>query len=151
MNVVRLSATVDVPVASAFAYVDDHTRVQEWVYGFRKFVPLTEQTNGVGAVYDAEIKAGARLPARVEVIEHVPNELIAMQSIHGIESRFRLTFRAVDDTTTELSSEVHYAFPGGMAGRAMEKLVAPLVHVATRYVEHTIKVKAEEAHARGEV
>lgn len=118
MAEVHLSLGCDAPAEVAFAYLNDHRRTPEWMYGLKRYMPVTEQTHGVGATFDATVRVGATLHTRLEVVEWEQNRRLARN--HAADR---------------------------LAGRALEKVVEPVVAVALRHVERTIRENVEAQHA----
>lgn len=148
MGHVRITTTCHAPSDVAFAYLDDYRNVREWMYGIKSFEPAGELHQGLGAVFDATVRIGAILHTKVEVTEWEQDRAIVLTAIEGFPVAAGIRLHPVDPEHTELSAEVDYHFPGGMAGRALEKVVEPFVSTAARYVEHTITRNVEVVHAQ---
>ena len=145
---VRASAVGDVPVEAAFRYVDDYRNVPSWMYGISKFEPSGSQITGVGAVFEATIKLGpATLNTTVECTRWEENRLIALTSIKGFKNTSTWEFAAHGDDQVELTAVVDYELPGGLAGRALGKMIEPFVSIAVSHTERTLRQRMEEHHA----
>lgn len=147
MAEVHLSLGCDAPAEVAFAYLNDHRRTPEWMYGLKRYVPVTEQTHGVGATFDATVRVGATLHTRLEVVEWEQNRRLRLASVDGFDVSLDGQVHALDADRCRIESSVEYHFPGGLAGRALEKVVEPVVAVALRHVERTIRENVEAQHA----
>lgn len=145
MGQINISATAAVPLSVAFAYVDDHRNVPEWMFGISKFAPLTAQESGLGAEYDTVMNLGPKaLRSKVRVTDWAEDTVIELTSYEGMVNSSRWEFRAVDDEHTELTVDFRYEFGGGLAGKALAKIVEPLVGEAMRQTEKNLRTKAEE-------
>lgn len=145
MGQINISATAAVPLSVAFAYVDDYRYVPEWMFGISKFSPITAQESGLGAEYDTVMNLGPKaLRSKVRVTDWAEDTVIELTSYEGMVNSSRWEFRAVDDAHTELTVDFRYEFGGGLAGKALAKIVEPLVGEAMRQTEKDLRAKAEE-------
>ncbi|MGH3433508.1 MAG: SRPBCC family protein [Thermocrispum sp.] len=146
------TSTANAPVSLMFEYMDDYRMVPKWMFGLSRMEPLSEQTSGVGAVYDGSMKLGPKtLHSTVEVTRWERDEAIAMSSVKGFVNRSTWVFEAVDDEHTRLRVDFVYELPCGLAGRALGKVIEPFVAVAIRHTESQLREQVERLHAeRGE-
>ena len=152
MGDITHSATAAVPVETAFEYVDNHRNVPKWMFGVSKFDPVGELDHGLGAVFDTSITLGPKtLHIRTEVTEHEENRLIALTSRKGLESTVNLRFEPVDASTTKLTMSIGYKLPGGIAGKALGKVIDAFVGPGLRYTEKHLRHEIEEFGAAGGV
>lgn len=141
---VRHSAVADIPVATAFSYVDDHRHVPDWMFGVTRFEPVGKQLNGLGAVYDTTMRIGPKnLDSRLEVVEWEHHRKIALESVAGMRTASSWTFDEVGGGT-RLTVDFGYELPGGLAGRALAMLIEPLVGTAIRQTEHSLRTHLGE-------
>ncbi|UDY24417.1 SRPBCC family protein [Nocardioides sp. Kera G14] len=143
MPTIHVSTHCDAPVEQVFEYAADHTRVPEWFYGLTSWKPLTEQTRGIGARFEGTVHLGATLRSTVEAVDFVENELIAITSVKGFPNASRWQFTP-SEGGTRVDCELTYDFPGGLAGKALAKVVEPFVKIA---VAHATKEFTERAAA----
>ncbi len=143
MPTIHVTTECAAPVEQVFAYISDYRTTPDWFYGVKSWEPLTEETRGVGAQFEAAVHLGLTIRSTVELQEYVENELMVITSIAGFPNRSRWQFRSADaaDATT-VDCEFSYDFPGGLAGKAMAKVVEPVVKIA---VAHTTKEFARRA------
>jgi len=141
---VRHKAVAVVPVDLAFAHIDDYRNVPDWMFGISRFDPIGDLDQGLGARYDAAMQIGPKaLRSTVEITEWEQDRLITLTSVAGFGNRSSWMFTPVDDDRTELSVDFGYELPGGLAGRAMGKLIEPFVVTAIRQTEASLRRQIE--------
>jgi len=128
--VVEHSVEIAAPVAEVFAYVDDSTQTQKWMYGLEKIEPVGDQLRGVGAEYDGVMKVGVSLTSRIRCTVWEEDARIEFTSVQGIRNTQRWTFVALDDQRTRVDALISYTLPGGPVGKTMAAAIKPLVGVA---------------------
>ena len=153
MGLVRISAVAQTPIDAAFEFVDDYRNVPRWMFGVTKFDPIGEQLSGLGAEFDAVIQLGPKaIRTKIRVTEWERDAVITLSSYEGLSNSSDLRFRAIDAEHTELTVIFGYEFPGGLAGKALAKVVEPAIHIAVRQTEQNLRKAVEEHHrnsARG--
>jgi uncharacterized membrane protein len=132
------------PRAKVFAYVDDYRNVPDWLYGISKFVPTTEKDRGFGAIFEGSINLGATLHSTIEVVAYDEGTMFEFDSIKGFKNSSKWTFEDVDANTTRIIADVSYELPGGIAGKALGKVIEPFVKIA---VKHSSDALAKHAAA----
>ncbi len=132
------------PVEQVFAYVADYRNVPQWLYGISAFQPTTEVDYGLGAVFDGSMNLGAKLHSTIEVTGFEEGKTIEMDSIKGFKNTSRWTFEKVGASATRISADVSYTLPGGIAGKALGKVIEPFVKIA---VNHSSAALAKHAAA----
>jgi uncharacterized membrane protein len=148
----RVEHTIEVaaPVEVAFEYVDDYRNVPKWFFGVSKFVPVGERDRGLGAVFDMAITLGPKtLHIRSEVVEYEENRIIASKSIRGLESTMTFGFEPESDKVAKLSAELTYKVPGGMAGRALGRILDFFISPGVRYTESQVRSRIEAFYSAG--
>ncbi len=145
MGRIRISAVAEAPVEVGFAYVDDYRTVPRWMFGVTEFTPLGERENGLGAEYAAAMVLGPKtLRSKVRVTEWKRDELITLESFEGIRNASTWRFTKVDDEHAELSVEFDYDLGGGIAGKALAKIVEPLMQTAVAQTEKDLRGQVEQ-------
>ncbi len=137
-NVVEHSVEIDAPVSTVFAYVDDFTHTQDWMYGLTRIDPVTEQLTGVGAQYDGTMKVGVPLRSRIECTAWERDRLIELTSVKGIQNTQRWSFTDLGGTRTRVDAWISYTLPGGPAGKAIAGAVKPVVGIAVRHTSEAL-------------
>lgn len=142
------ASTAKAPVGVVFAYVDDHRTVPDWMFGLSRLEPVGEKDHGLGAVFDGSMKLGPKtLHSTVEVTEWEQDKVIGMKSVKGFVNWSTWRFNPVDDESTELAVDFTYELPGGMAGRALGKVIEPFVSIAIKHTEQTLRTNVERLYA----
>ncbi|MFC9553205.1 SRPBCC family protein [Rhodococcus sp. NPDC056960] len=143
------SAIAGAPVEVAFDYVDDYHHVPSWLFGITRFDPIGEPDRGLGAVYDAAMKIGPKtLGSVVKVTGWERNALIELESVDGLYTQSRWQFEAVGAAETRLTVDFLYDLPGGLAGKALGRIIEPFVAQAIRHTEATLRRQMEEGAGR---
>ncbi|WP_440712583.1 SRPBCC family protein [Gordonia sp. FQ] len=145
MGEVSHSAVVKAPRETVFAYVNDYQNVPDYFFGISKFRPVTDQTEGLGAVFDTAIKIGPKeLKSQTKCTEWVENELISLESVSGLSSATRWSFSDGDEEgTTKLDVVFRYSLPGGLAGKILSPLMGPFADQAVKHTEKVVREKTE--------
>ncbi|GAA1481397.1 SRPBCC family protein [Gordonia sinesedis] len=150
MKVITHQGDVDAPCDRAFAYVADYRTVPRWFFAVRRFDPLSEQTEGVGATFAAEMTIGPKtMKSTVQITEWVENERIRLESIDGMVTDSTWSFRDNGHGGTVLDVRFGYALPGGLAGRALAAIVEPVVGQAVRHTESTLREQVLASRSLG--
>ncbi|WP_235681298.1 SRPBCC family protein [Tomitella gaofuii] len=145
MGQISIKAVAAAPLAVGFAYVDDHRTVPQWMFGVTEFTPLGEQEHGLGAEYAATMVLGPKtLRSKVRVTEWEQDALITLESYEGIRNSSSWRFTPVDDGHAELSVVFTYDFGGGLAGKALAKIVEPFVQAAVAQTEKDLRRLVEQ-------
>jgi uncharacterized membrane protein len=145
-NTVNVETELNVPADVAFAYISDYTKTADWLYGLTEFTPLTEQTRGVGAKFDGTLKLGAKLQSLLETVEFEEGRLMKLESYKGIKNASRWEVVPTGDSSCTVKATWDYDLGGGIAGKALGKVVEPLVSMAAKHSTEQLK-KAVEAQA----
>ena len=152
MGDITHSATAAVPVDVAFAYVDNYRNVPKWMFGVSKFEPVGELDQGLGAVFNTSITLGpTTLHIRTEVTEFEQDRLIALTSRKGLESTVNLQFAPDGESKTTLTMSIGYKLPGGIAGKALGKIIDAFVGPGLRYTESHLRREIEHFGQSGSV
>ncbi|WP_420750183.1 SRPBCC family protein [Rhodococcus sp. O3] len=138
---VQHSAVAAVPLDIAFAYVDDHRTVPEWMFGVSRFEPVGAQVSGLGAVFDAAMQIGPKsLDTRLEIVEWERDRIIVLESVAGFRTSSSWTFTDLGGSS-RLDVDFGYELPGGLAGRALGMLIEPVVGTAVRQTEQALRTR----------
>lgn len=144
MGVVRHSSEVKATRERAFAYVNDHRHVPDWMFGVKKFEPVSETTYGLGATFDVVMNVGPKaLKATLEVTEFVENEIVRLESINGFSAATVWRFADSGDGTA-VEAELSYDLPGGIAGRALGAIIEPVVGQAVRHTDSALRSQLDK-------
>jgi uncharacterized membrane protein len=133
---IHVTAECAAPVEQVFDYIADYRTTPDWFYGVKSWEPVTEETRGVGARFEAAVSLGLTIRSTVELQEYVENELMVINAVEGFPNRSRWRFSPSatgGPGTTTVQCEFSYEFPGGIAGKAMAKVVEPVVKIAVAH------------------
>lgn len=145
---IRHAGEAAAPIEVVFAYIDDHTTVPEWMFGVSEFTPVGEFTEGIGAQFDSIMKVGpAAFESRLEVTEWVENEVITLSSLSGTSTISTWRFVSKGEAVTELNVDFAYNLGGGLAGKALNRLVEPFMGTAVRTTEESLRRNVEKIYA----
>ncbi|MFG1793566.1 SRPBCC family protein [Nocardia sp. NPDC049149] len=144
MGHVEHSATCKAPVGFVFGYVEDYRNVPDWMFGVRHFTPVGEQTSGIGSVFDTALHLGpTTLKLRADTVEWVDGERVTMRAIKGIEGTIRWDFAPVGAETTKVTATADYRVPGGLAGKALDRVIQAFIGPAIRHTEKGLRERIE--------
>ena len=135
------------PVEVAFAYVDDYRNATDWMFGLAEFEPVGEQFQGLGAEFDGlfQIKP-VKLHSTIRVTEWKENELIAFESIKGFRNWSSWRFIAEGPSRTKIAVKFSYELPGGLAGKALGRVLEPIVMLSLRHSDENLRREIEARH-----
>ncbi len=103
-------------------YVDQIARWPEWYTGMESATSVDEmQTTGshVDVIYKA---GGMTFDMTVDVLDHVPNQLVVHQ-LGGMVSGTNTWTTSPDTGGTTVIAHFEYEIPGGVLGRIADKLI----------------------------
>lgn len=139
---VRFSTECDAPADVTFDYVADHRNVTEYWHGMTSYVPVGAQDTGMGAVFDAVSKLGpSSLRSQIQIVEYEPASRLVFRSVSGTRSTTEYDFAPIGAGRCRIDFMIEFDLPDGIAGRAIEKSLAPFVSAAAK--------KTAEGIARG--
>lgn len=144
---VEESVEIAAPVGAVFAYVDDVSNTQDWMYGLHRIEPVGDQLRGVGAQYDGVMKLGVSLTSRIRCTAWEQDRLIEFTSVKGIRNTQSWTFRPLESGGTRVDVRISYTLPGGPAGAAMAAAMKPFVGVAIRHTSESLVRNVERRAA----
>lgn len=119
----RHSVVIDRPVHEVYAYVADGTTARMWRASVKDIKLVAGTPATVGARYEQGMKGpGGRIPADYEIVEAVPDRLLAFQVVAGpARPRGRYEFETANGGT-----RVTFALDWEPKG-IKERLMAPMV------------------------
>ena len=132
------------PVDVAFAYVDDYRNATDWMFGLARFEAVGDQVQGKGAVFDAtfQIKP-VKLHSTIEVDEWEQDGLISFESVKGFRNWSKWRFEADGPSRTKISVVFSYELPGGLAGKALGRVLEPIVMLSLRHSDEALRREIE--------
>jgi uncharacterized membrane protein len=145
---IRHEGACAAPLEAAFEYLDDYRNATDWMFGLARFEPAGEQTQGLGAVFDATFQVKpVKLHSTIEVTQWEANTVIAFESVKGFRNWSTWRFVADGADRTRIQVVFSYEMPGGLAGRAMGKALEPIVAMTVRHSDEALR-REIEAFAR---
>jgi uncharacterized membrane protein len=150
MGSITIHETVDAPVETVFAYVDDHRNTTRYMQGLTKWKPTGSTTHGKGAQFEVAMKAGpSTLSSVVDITTWTENRAIGWTSVEGFKQKGQWSFKPKGEQT-ELTFTMTYELPGGIAGRMLSRAADPIVRSNLQKSARTLKQQAEhQASSRG--
>jgi uncharacterized membrane protein len=135
------------PLDVAFAYIDDYRNATAWMFGLAAFEPVGDKDHGLGAVFDGTFHVPpVKLHSTVKVTEWEHNRIIAFESIKGFRNWSTWEFVAEGPEATKVLVRFSYKLPGGLAGRALGRMLEPVVAMSVRHSDHALRTQIEARH-----
>jgi len=137
----------EAPVNVLFDYVDDASNTVDWLFGLTKFDPNTEQLSGLGATYDGTFSVKPiKLHSSVRVTEWEKDKIITIESYKGFELKTKWHFSSTGPQTSLVVVDFYYELPGGLAGKAMGKVMEPIVALSIRHSDESLRKHVKAAY-----
>ncbi|MDV3133248.1 SRPBCC family protein [Mycobacterium sp. 29Ha] len=140
MTVVSASGTLELPAEVVFDYAADYRRMPEWVFGLDTVEPVGELSEGVGAEFRGTGKIGPiAMTGTSRIIEWEPYEQLteALVTNNGIVASATVATTPIGSKLTRIDLTVDYKFPGGFAGKVLQRGIEPLLGSGIR---HSVRV-----------
>ena len=148
MGQISIRETIEAPVATVFAYVDDHRNTTKYMKDLVKWQPTTDVTHGRGAKFAVGMKAGpTTLNSVVDINAWTENKTIAWTSLEGFKQTGRWSFKAQGDRT-DVTFDMEYEFGGGIAGRMLGRAAEPIVRGNLEASVRNLKSQTEKLAAK---
>lgn len=145
MPTARASTTIDVPVRAAFTYVDDWTNASVFTQDLIRWEPAGDQTAGLGASFHAALKLGPTTQeSTLEITSYEQDAVIGWEPRDGFPQRGTYTFAPSGDGT-QVSLEISFDLPGGIAGRILGKTIEPAAKQNVTKTLANLKRELEQA------
>ena len=146
MGRITVTETINAPVATVFAYVDDHTNTTKYMKDLVKWEPVGDKVHGKGAHIAVAMKAGpATLDSDVDITTWTENKVIAWTSRRGtFKQNGKWTFSAAGDGT-KATLDMDYEFAGGIAGKILGRAAEPFVRGNLEESVKNLKAQVEKS------
>jgi uncharacterized membrane protein len=140
----------DAPLDVAFAYLDDYRNAPTWMFGLSRFEPAAGRPDqGLGSAFDATFAVKAvKIKSTIEVTEWVRDEVIAFHSIDGFTNWSTWRFAADGPERTRISVVFSYELPGGLAGKALGRMLEPVIALTVRDSDKALRRNVAEHYAQ---
>ena len=138
------------PIDVAFAYLDDYRHATDWMFGLARFEPAGEQDQGLGAVFDGTFQVKpVKLASTIKVTEWQQDKVIAFESIRGFRNWSTWRFEPLGPAETKIDVTFSYELPGGLAGKAMGRVLEPIVTLSVRHSDEALRRAIEARYQAG--
>ncbi len=145
MGQVTTTTTIEADVQAVFDYVSDYRTATKYSKDLKKWEPVTEVTDDLGAQFDVALQLGPKaFESRVEVDSRNEPETFGWSSISGFQHSGRYSFARAGEGRTEVTFVFDYTLPGGMAGRLLARTTEPLLRSSLAGNLKTLKQQVEE-------
>lgn len=147
MGHIKYASDVGAPVEVAFSYTENHRFVPDWMFGVATFEPSSELDHGVGAAFTATARLGLWRPSTAWEISEYRRNVVIGYSLRGrLSGTLTVRFDPLGYERSVLTSEVDYAPPRGLTGRAGARAVDAAVKSVLRRTECQLRREIEEFH-----
>ncbi|HUZ70256.1 MAG TPA: SRPBCC family protein [Candidatus Saccharimonadales bacterium] len=147
MGRITIDMTINAPVATVFAYVDDYRNTTRYMKDLVRWQPTGKVTHGKGAQFDVGMKAGpTTLTSVVDITTWSENRTIAWHSREGFKQLGKWGF-APKGNATSVTFDMEYEFGGGIAGKLLGRAAEPIVRGNLQRSVETLKLHTEKLRA----
>jgi len=144
MGRITIDMTINAPVATVFAYVDDYRNTTKYMKDLVKWQPTGKVTHGKGARFDVGMRAGpTTLTSVVDITTWTENTAIGWHSNEGFRQIGIWAFTPKGDKT-QVTFDMEYEFGGGIAGRLLGRAAEPIVRGNLQRSVETLKLHTEK-------
>ncbi|MFN2581845.1 MAG: SRPBCC family protein [Candidatus Dormibacteria bacterium] len=148
MGRITISETIDAPVETVFAYVDDYRNTTKYMKDLVKWEPTSDVTHGKGAKFESAMKAGpSTLNSAIDITTWTENRTIGWRSISGFKQTGKWSFKPRGDQT-DATFEMEYEFGGGIAGRMLGRAAEPIVRQNLQTSVRSLKTQTEKLKSK---
>ncbi|HSP38004.1 MAG TPA: SRPBCC family protein [Frankiaceae bacterium] len=145
MGSVTTSTSIEADIQAVFDYVADYRTAIKYSHDLKKWEPVTDVTDDIGAQFDVTLQLGPKaFDSRVEVNSRTDPEQFGWSSISGFQHSGKYTFSAAAEGRTDVTFEFDYTLPGGMAGRLLGRTFDPMLKASLGHNLKTLKKQVEE-------
>lgn len=141
MTTISASNTIKLPPEVVFDYLTDFRWMPAWVFGLHTVEPVGEHSMGLGTEFRGKGKIGpVGMTGTGRISEWQPNRLFTMEVFtnNGIKASCTFTLTPIEPELTRVDITVDYAFPGGLAGKLIQRAIEPLLGSGIRSTVHTL-------------
>lgn len=146
---VNFQVVCDAPVAVAWEYLSDWRNAVKYMDGMEKYEPIGPLDKGIGATFEGVMRVGPTpLTSKVETVAWDENQLAVYKSTSGVDTITKYRFTELSVDRCEVEYRMVITLPGGIAGRAMEKVIEPLVRTSAANTEKNMARVIGEYYAQ---
>lgn len=147
MGRITIDMTINAPVATVFAYVDDYRNTTKYMKDLVKWQPTGKVTHGKGAQFNVGMKAGpTTLTSVVDITTWTENKTIGWHSHEGFKQIGKWGFTPKGNATS-VTFDMEYEFGGGIAGKLLGRAAEPIVRGNLQRSVETLKLHTEQRNA----
>jgi len=147
MGRITIDMTINAPVATVFAYVDDYRNTTKYMKDLVKWQPTGKVTHGKGAQFNVGMKAGpTTLTSVVDITTWLENKAIGWDSNEEFKQIGMWAFKPKGDKT-QVTFDMEYEFGGGIAGKLLGRAAEPIVRGNLQRSVETLKLHTEKLGA----
>jgi uncharacterized membrane protein len=147
MGRITIDMTINAPVTTVFAYVDDYRNTTKYMKDLVKWQPTGKVTHGNGAQFAVGMKAGpTTLTSVVDITTWTENKAIGWHSTEGFKQIGLWAF-APRGEKTKVTFDMEYEFGGGIAGKLLGRAAEPIVRGNLQRSVETLKLHTEKLGA----
>ncbi len=147
MGRITIDMTINAPVATVFAYVDDYRNTTKYMKDLVKWQPTGKVTHGEGAQFAVGMKAGpTTLTSVVDITTWTENKAIGWHSNEGFKQIGLWAFLPRGEKT-KVTFDMEYEFGGGIAGKLLGRAAEPIVRGNLQRSVETLKLHTEKLSA----
>jgi uncharacterized membrane protein len=147
MGRITIDMTINAPVATVFAYVDDYRNTTKYMRDLVKWQPTGKVTHGKGAQFAVGMKAGpTTLTSVVDITTWTENKAIGWHSNEGFKQIGIWAFKPKGEKT-QVTFDMEYEFGGGIAGKLLGRAAEPIVRGNLQRSVETLKLHTEKVGA----
>ncbi len=151
MGRITIDMTINAPVATVFAYVDDYRNTTKYMKDLVKWQPTGKVTHGKGAQFAVGMKAGpTTLTSVVDITTWSENTAIGWHSNEGFKQIGLWAFLPKGEKT-KVTFDMEYEFGGGIAGKLLGRAAEPIVRGNLQRSVETLKLHTEKLGPRRSV
>jgi uncharacterized membrane protein len=144
MGRITIDMTINAPVATVFAYVDDYRNTTKYMRDLVKWQPTGKVTHGKGAQFDVGMRAGpTTLTSVVDITTWTENAAIGWHSNEGFKQVGLWAFKPKGEKT-QVTFDMEYEFGGGIAGKLLGRAAEPIVRGNLQRSVETLKRNTEK-------
>jgi uncharacterized membrane protein len=144
MGRITIDMTINAPVTTVFAYVDDYRNTTRYMKDLVKWQPTGKVTHGKGARFDVGMKAGpTTLSSVVDITTWTENKAIGWHSNEGFKQIGIWAFTPKGEKT-QVTFDMEYEFGGGIAGKLLGRAAEPIVRGNLQRSVETLKLHTEK-------
>ena len=143
MGRITVTESINAPVSTVFAYVDDYRNTTKYMKDMTRWEPAGDTTHGKGSRFALSMKVGPlTIDGEVEVDAWEENRVIGWKTKKGFRQDGSWQFTEKGGGT-EAAFTVDYDLPGGMAGKMMAKVIEPALKATLQGSVKQLKSQTE--------